>query len=134
MSGKIGAIREDDPVANDAVVSDMRISKKQIVVADNRLPAAAFGTPVQSDKFSHDVTITQAQGGLLAVKFEILGRGADRGELKDLVVAANLRPTFDDGMRTDGSTRGDTHMLADHGKGPDLDVFVDSGSGMDYSG
>jgi hypothetical protein len=89
---------------------------------------------VQGDEFTDDIAISETQDGFLAVKLEVLRCGADRGKLEDLVVAANFRPPFNYGVRTDSGTRGDGHVFADYSKWGDLDAIFDTGRGMNYSG
>ncbi len=119
MAGQRRGIGHDHPVVNLAVVGHVRIGHEQVVVADHRLAATIHRAAVQGGKLADAVAIADDQPGFLAAVLEILRVGADRSELEDLVVTADIGPALDD------------HVSPDLGAGTDFDLFTDDAVGPD---
>ena len=72
MSAKRGTVAENRMVADCTVVSNMRIRHKEVIVTDPRNTPATLGAPMDCDKFSEDVSLTNYQTTLFPMKFKIL--------------------------------------------------------------
>src|SRR5271165_320177 len=117
-----GAIRHHDLVAESAVVRDVRIRHQQIVIADAGHALVVGGATVHRDRFAKYISVPDFEARRLTVVFLVLGRIAQRGELKYPVAGADSRRTVDHHMRTDPSARTDDHIRPDDAERPDLDI------------
>ena len=84
---------------------------------------------VDRAELAEDVAVADDELGRLAGVLQVLRRVADRGELENLVVAAERGRAIHDGMRADPGSRADPHVRADECKRPDFDTLGDLGSG-----
>src|SRR5262249_55588392 len=83
---------------------------------------------------ANHVVVADDQLAVLATILEILRHRADRGELKDAVVAADGRVAVNDRVRADRGAAADAHLRPDDGVGRDLDVRVELGARCDVGG
>ncbi len=61
MSRESRAVGHDDMIAQMAIVSNVTVCHKKVVVADSRNAASANRTAVQSHNLSHHVAIADPQ-------------------------------------------------------------------------
>ena len=114
-----GAVREDDGVAEVAVVRDVRRNHEQAAGADARGHAAAFGPRIDRDVFAHDVTVAHREGAGLAAELEVLRHRADARELEHPVARAQRGASVDHRMRPDPAIGADRDVRTHHGIGAD---------------
>ena len=100
-------VREHAVRADDAVVPDVRAGHEQIVAADARDQLILGGAAIDRAVLAEGVAVADLQPRRLAVVFQVLRRGADRGELEDLVVAADRGRAVDHDVRPDPGARAD---------------------------
>ena len=72
MSTKRGTVAENRMIADCTVVSNVRIRHKEVIVTDPRNTPATFSSPMDRNKFSEDVSLTNYQTTLFPMKFKIL--------------------------------------------------------------
>jgi hypothetical protein len=113
VAGKHRAIREDNVAADPAVMSNVRLSHDEVVIADFSDVAAAFGAPLQRRKLSKGVSFAGTQQAPLSAIFQILGR-LSRGNkgIKDRP-APELRWAFDDAVTADSHIIVQDDVIAD---------------------
>jgi hypothetical protein len=75
-------------IADEAVVSDVRISHDEAVAADSRDSAALSGSAVDGDVLADVVMVTDLEARFLAFGAEVLWGGSGRGEREEAVMAA----------------------------------------------
>ena len=75
----------DEVVANDAIVSYVRIGEEHIVVSDGG-KGVVFSSAMDGGKFSKDILITDFETGFTTVVFEVLSFGPHTGVREDLIV------------------------------------------------
>src|SRR5262245_49534396 len=80
MTGDPHVVREDDVVADLAVVGDMRGRHQEAIVADARLHAAALGAWIDGHVLADDATLADDQAAGLAMILEVLRLVPDRSE------------------------------------------------------
>src|ERR1700687_3721880 len=83
-------IGQDDVVADDAIVCNMRIGHDQRVTAYAGHSAALDRTPVDGDKLANFVVVSDLETCWFTGVGEVLWRHADRREGKETIV----RPDF----------------------------------------
>ncbi len=118
-------VRQDDTVAQPAVVGHVAVGHQEVVVADDR-GGFGGGTPVNLNAFAKHVAVADSNVGLGAAVGQILGRVADDRSAMDLVAFAYLRPAHDHRMRQQTCSRPDLHRPVDD------DIGVELGLGMDF--
>src|SRR5690606_10128825 len=84
MAGKGGAVRHHDTVADRAVVADMGMGHEEVVVTDPGDTATARGAGAEGDILADPVAGANHEFGPFTPVFQILRRGAERGEGKHL--------------------------------------------------
>jgi len=130
-------IREHAMRADHAVVTDVGAGHEKIVVRDTRDELILRRAAVDRAVLAKRVALADLEPSRLALVLQVLRRGADRCELKDMIIAPDRRGPLDHDMRTDAAARCDRHVRTDHRVGTDLDIAVDirsaidQGSGMD---
>src|SRR3954463_2014961 len=138
VAAERGAVREHAPVAELHVVRDMAVRHHQATIADPGHPAARRRAQVDGDELAELVAVADHNLGLLARVFQVLGDGADGGELENHVVRADGRVAFDDRVGPNPRARADLHLRPDHRIGGHLDrriqlcVPIDDGGRMDH--
>jgi hypothetical protein len=111
MPSQSRRIRQPNPVANVAIVRDMRTRHEKVVVSDNRLAASRRCARLQGRVFTDYVPVADPQQGRFSFVLQVLGCCSDRSELVDLVRVSNDRiPLYDD-------VGADTVLVADPNPG-----------------
>ena len=72
MPARGGAVAEENPVADEAVVSDVGVCHEDVVVPDRRQAAPAAGSAVHGHALAEDVAVADQQPRMLAAELEIL--------------------------------------------------------------
>jgi hypothetical protein len=101
MSGEGCSISHDHMIVNDAVMSDMGIGHKKIVMSNNRYPAAFLGASVDGNVFSENVIISDDQFGISSPIFQILRDITNGGEGENSAPLSNLGGSLDYDMSVD---------------------------------
>lgn len=137
VAGQGRAVRHDDVVSDNTVVGHVRISHKQVVVADLGDAMILLRSPMHGGKLPDGIAISDFQPGNLGRVFFVLRIFSDRGELVDAVVFADCRGAFDHDMRPDYRARVDSDVGPNHGIRADDNVvgkfspFINYGSWID---
>src|SRR5262249_15038012 len=132
VAGELGRVGEDAVIADDAVVRDVDIVHRQHVTADAGDHSAALGPAMNGAEFANQVVVADLDHRRLALELEILGLGADRRELKDVIARADGGVACDYGIRADDSLWTDAHIGANHGAGADLDRGIELRAAIDH--
>ncbi len=131
MPGDGRVVRHDHVIADDAVVAHVNVRHQQAMVADDGRTEILHHAAVNGDALADHVVVADLQrGGLPVIRH---GRRilAHRGELVNLVVAADSGRPPDDHMRRDPAAVADHHVRADERPRADRDVFPDDGRRVD---
>ena len=88
FAGYLGSVRDDDVVAYDAVVGDVRIGHDEAVAADYGF-AFGGGTAVYRHTFTQGSVVANLYNGIFAVEFQVLGNGRNDCSREYLAVLAD---------------------------------------------
>ena len=91
-------IGQNDPLADPAIMPDMRVGQKCAARADERFRPAAGGARIHRHAFANEAVFADGQAIWLAAVFEVLRRMPDRGEGEN------------DGARADRRVAGQAHV------------------------
>lgn len=83
MPGKRSAVGKDAMIADQAIMSDMRIRHKKIITADDRF-SAFTGPWIKSAEFANNIIFTYFQEILFPFIFKVLRLAAEDNAAKDL--------------------------------------------------
>src|SRR5471032_2613903 len=134
MTRQRSVIDQDAVVANDTVVTNVRVSHDQVVVAKGGLRTILHGATMNRDAFTDDVVITNDQACLFTFVLQVRRVFADRRKLVNTVVLADSGGTFEDHMRPNDRALANFHTRTDNRPRADLDTVgqnsrrVDDGS------
>ena len=134
MARELGGVGENAMVADDAVVRDVDVVHHQHVVADARHHPAALGAAMNGGELANPIIVADLQARRLAVILEILRRGADRGELEDLVARADRGVALYHRIGTDFGVGADPHFGTDDRARSDFDAGIEFGAPIDDGG
>jgi hypothetical protein len=131
MPAEHTAVCEDHVVAEDTVVRDVCARHEQAVRPNNR-DRAGPRCAVHGDVFAEDGAVTDAYArNDGAIKGEVLRVSPDDGEMIDADLLTEAGPSLDDGVRGNHAASAYLDASLNNGERPDLDVWVELGSGMD---
>ena len=115
------AIADDDIVADDAIVSDVRDAHQKTIIADDR-GAFRFRAAMHRAVLAKDVAVADPQiAAAVAVELQILWLMPDDRAHVDLVVPPDLRVARDIRVGPNPCPRANLHVLLDDRMRPDLD-------------
>jgi hypothetical protein len=104
----------DSMVAYPAIVCDVHVIHQQDVAANPGYLAASFGTPMDCHELADNGVIADLHARRLATVFEILRRGANRGELEDAAAGADRSIAFDNGVSANRRSGTDYYSRPDY--------------------
>ena len=113
-------VRQDDLVADAAIVRHMRIGHQKIVVADAGHAFALHRAAVHGHEFPDHVPVADLEPGRFALVLLVLRSVADRCELVDLVLCADAGRAVDDHMGSHPGARADAHARPNDAERSDL--------------
>src|SRR5438128_10548675 len=96
MPAQGSAVGQHNVVANQAVMSHVRIDHEKVLVADTCHHPAAAGSRIERGELANDVVVADGEETVLALVLLVLRDGADTGELKNAVLTPEGRATLDD--------------------------------------
>ena len=131
MAGKHDIVRQDDIVAELAIMGDMRIGEKEVVAADHGLTAAFGGSGVHRHAFAHRAVVADGQRGFLAGMVNALRIAADDGAGMDPGIAPDSRAAGDDGMGEKFATVAERRLRPDMAEGADFHIRPDHSAVLD---
>lgn len=134
VPGQRACVGEDAMRADVAIVGDMRLCHKQVVVADGRQATATGCAAIQRYVFADDVALPDDEPRLFALVFQILWRLTDGSEGIDDCAAADFAGAFDDNVPGDFDTIVQGNVIADERIGADFDVRAELRLGADDGG
>jgi hypothetical protein len=108
MAGKRRRIRHYDVVTDLAIVCDVSLSHKQIIIADLRQAAAASGSAMNGHEFAYLIMFPDLGRGRFASVFEVLWRKPDGNERK------NVSSFTYGGLSIDYDVRFEPNIVAQH--------------------
>ena len=138
VSGQGAVVGEDDAIADDAVVRDVRVGEKVSPAADDRFRAGQ-GAAVHRAEFAEGVAVADFEKGRLAFVFEVLRFLSDRRvSEKEIAAADRCRAHHRDvvlefGVFADDDVRPDHAVGPDAGAGGDFRRGIDDGGRVDHS-
>ncbi len=109
-------------IADDTVMRNMHVGHDPVVVAQNGLSPVLHGAATDRTELANRVAITDDQVGGFVGVFLVLRVVADRSELIDVIVLADLCRPIDDDMTVDASTACNFYIVTDNGIRTDDDV------------
>jgi len=136
MPGQLGTVRDDDVVAQNAVMRNMNISHDPVVAAYLCDALITRRTNVDGAKLANGVAVANVQSARFTRIFFILRNRTDGVELKNFVVGTDNGVAFNHAVRTNRGARADLDMRADHGvwantrRAVNLRVGIDKRSGV----
>ena len=137
VPGEAGETGHDDVVAEKAVVRDVGVGEKQIVVADDG-GGLGSGGAVDGHAFAENIVIADFEAGDAAFPFQVLGLEPEGDEGKNFIAGAEAGVAIDDGVRMQaaavakGDVLADDAVRADMAIGADLRAGMDDGGGVDH--
>ncbi|MNP13907.1 hypothetical protein D3C76_1062070 [compost metagenome] len=131
MAGQRRVVDQDAMIANDTVVTDVRIGHDQVVVTDRGFRTVLHGATVNGHAFADHIVIADHQTRRFTLVLEVRGVFADRGKLVDAVVPADAGRALEHHMRADDRALPDLDIGAYDRPRADLDAIGQFGRGID---
>ena len=125
-------VRQDDAVADPAIMGDVGIGEKHAIVTDHRLGTVSTGTGIERHALANDAARTDDESYCLAAEFQILRFVADRGKREDPTVGPDHRITLYRSMAENLHAIAKTHLRSDMAKRPDRHATAETGTVLDY--
>src|SRR5208282_295481 len=119
VPGKLRSVDQDDAIADDAVVADVRVGHDQAVAADAGHASTLDRAAMHRAEFAKLVCIAHFELDALAGVGQVLRVAADDRKGMEVVVAAERRWTFHDRVRFEDAAIAQLDLVADDGAGPD---------------
>src|SRR5262249_54600335 len=126
MSCERHAVGEHIFRSDCAIVRDVRLGHKQVVVAHRGQRAATSRAAVHRHAFADDVASSDHEARLLAFELQVRWRLADRGEGIDSCALADLARAFDDYVSGDLHVIVNSDAIADDRIWADCDICAES--------
>lgn len=126
-------------VADNAIMGDMGIGHKQVVVADLGKALVLLSAAVHRGEFPNRIAVANFKPSYFGSVFLILRIFTNRGELVDSILLSDGGRAFDDDMRTHHRSRPDRYLCTDIAVRPYLNIlgqfslFVDNGGWMNQN-
>jgi len=131
MPGERRSICHDDVIPENAIMRNMHVDHKEVVVADARVSAAAFGAAVDVDVLTKNIVRPDCQVRFLVVKLEILGWNPNHAEWEKPIVASDDCRAFENDVGIENAAIADRDARSDAAEGPNADVLAETSLGMD---
>src|SRR2546425_2108428 len=125
MPAQGSAVGQHNVVANQAVMSHVRIDHEKVLVADTCHHPAAAGPRVERGELANDVVVADGEDTVLALVLLVLRDGADTGELKNAVLTADRGATLDDRVRSNPGVLAASHLRTNHRVGANLHAAIE---------
>src|SRR3990172_2955040 len=119
MPGETRCIRENCSLSDAAVMRDMTVGHDEIVVTDDRLPAALDSPAIQRTVLAYGIAIADGEARGLALVADMLWRVAERTKLKYTILTSDASRTVNHDVRTDPAAGADVDV------GPDDRICAD---------
>ncbi len=132
MASQHDIVGQDDVIAENAVMGDMRIGQEQAVVADAGDPATADRAAVHRHAFAYGAILTNDQCGIFTRLVKALRDTADHGHRVDLGAGADFGQTGHDSVRNELDAVFQRHARANPAEGTDTDILADHRSVFDH--
>ena len=133
MAGKHHIVREDDIVANVAVMGHMGIGQQCAAMANHSPQAATLGARVHRHAFADQAIIADFERRGFAVEFEILRLVTDRGKGKDPRARANRGASMHRDMGDEFHTVAEDDIGTHMAKGTNGDIGADTRARLDHT-
>lgn len=130
MSSQGGAIGQDGRITDHTIMGNMRTAHEEIAGAYSCNTSVRNRTAVDGDIFPYLVIVTDNKFRILALVFQILGRGANGGKGADNISCADGCGAGYNRMRLDNCVPPDAYSLFDNHIGTDIDGTVKLGPGI----
>lgn len=127
VSGQRCAIGKNIVRTDYAIVRNVRLSHKQIVIADRSDESASSRAAIHRHTFADDVAFADDQFCIFALKLQVLRRLTKRGEREDLIAFANLAGAGDDYVAMNFDIVMNCDVITYDGVRADLDVCAKLG-------
>src|SRR5436190_15211904 len=113
VAGELAGVGENGLVADLAVVREVHVGHDPVLVAQPRDAGIERRAAVDGHVLADGVVVADLHAGVLAGVFLVLRRRAKRGEVEDLVAAADLQAAVEHHVRDDPGAIGDFDRVAD---------------------
>lgn len=130
-AGEEGAIGDDDPVSDTAIVAEMTMGHEQVVGADPGGVVISIGA-MDGDMFAEGIVVADIDPGEAAMKAEVLGGAADDAAGGEHVTGAGGGGPGEVDMRADLTVFAEGNVGVDDGVGPHDHAGVQTGAGIDH--
>src|SRR5438105_14391159 len=97
VPGHLDRVRDDDVVANDAIVRDVHVRHEKAARPDRRL-SGRRATPIDRAVFPNDRSAPDFHPGFLALVLEVLRVVTDDRAIADFDAVADARISLEDGV------------------------------------
>ena len=124
MSRQRRTVYKQRVAANHAIVPDVRIRQKKIVVPQRSFAAAFLRSPADRYVFPENISISGNELRALPAKRIVLRIAADHTERMKHIVLTKLRRPLHDRMRVQHGAVTQFHLFANHRVRADLDAFA----------
>jgi len=132
MTSERGIVGENSVTADAAIMGDMDIGHDPVVISNPGDATTCCRTTVDGTELPDSIAVTDFQDGFrLTVEFLVLRILSDRAILKYLIVFADTRRTFYEGIRTDMCALEDLYLRADDRIGIDINTLINPCFRMD---
>src|SRR5258706_632929 len=106
-------IGHNDMTTQGAVVPNMDVRHKEIMIPYSGVPAAAFGSTMNIHILAKDVVVADRKKRFFTLELEVLRLESDGSEWVELIVLADRRRPFDDHVGFETATIPNLHAAAD---------------------
>src|SRR5210317_1212870 len=113
-------------VADHTIMRDVHVGHDPVVIPDNRVTCILRCATTESTELANRVAVANDQACRLPSVLLVLGVIADRGELVDMVVPADLRWAVYDDMAFDTCAATDLDVVSNYRVGANLDIVCNS--------
>ena len=134
MAGQSGVVGQNHPSPRLAVVGNVHIGHQQVFLPHFGDPTAESGAAIHRGKLPNDGSTTNFDKGFFTAKFDGLGQGPHRCELKNMTLRSDIDKRVNGRVGPDDRSCPDGHILPDDGIGTDFHIRSDFGTGADNGG
>jgi len=131
MAAKEDIVRHGDSIAKYTVMGDMAAGHQQVSAPNDSVPASVAGAQVNGHAFTNRIPIANEDPGVFALKFLVLGVGANDRAGVDLIALPK------DGIRQERYIVVELAVIPNAaiwpyiGEGPDFNIGTDFSRWMD---
>ena len=134
VPGQTRRIRQDQMIAQMAIVGDMHIGHQKIRMTHGGDAPALHGRPIDRHILAQDIVVTDHDFGRLPLVLPMLRRPTHRDKGMQFAPLSDVGPAINTHMRQHSSACADPNVFADDRVGPYLHVVREYRLRMDHRG